>query len=386
MKKCTLLVIACLLSLTITNAQNIITVDNTLEHNAQFSDLQQAIDSASPGDIIYVQQSPNSYGSITVDLPLTLIGRSAGITNGENPLTSGFRFISQLSDVTFSLGSTGSKIEGFALSSISIGSGLNESNDASIQNITISNNRFSSLSLFSGSDNSPTTASPFLNNIVVRGNFISSGISGGSSNGVFNTIIRNNIFGRSGNISLFTSTSTIISNNLFWVDSNGRIIDSLNPNINVDNNVFLYNQGSVPLVNPIVDQSINLHNNLTFNYGGGTAPLAIGPNSNSSGNLIDVDPQFTSVDFSNNASVASDSFFNSSTLSNFVYLDDLTPAAGSPLIDAAFGTGNIGVFDGTFEFRLMGTVVGIPQVIIQNTTSFSQDNGTLEIVIEAKSN
>ena len=55
-------------------AQTIITVDNSIGSNAQYSDLQTAIDAASSGSIIYIHPSEINYGNITVDETLHLRG------------------------------------------------------------------------------------------------------------------------------------------------------------------------------------------------------------------------------------------------------------------------------------------------------------------------
>ncbi len=78
MKKILFLLIAVLATQT-TTAQNILIVDNTDKNPSgsnYYSDLQEAIDAALSGDIIYVMPSPNSYGNVEIqDLEgLTLIG------------------------------------------------------------------------------------------------------------------------------------------------------------------------------------------------------------------------------------------------------------------------------------------------------------------------
>lgn len=78
MKKVLFLLIA-VFTTQITTAQNILMVDNT-EANPSgsnyYSDLQEAIDAALSGDIIYVMPSPNSYGNVEIQERegLTIIG------------------------------------------------------------------------------------------------------------------------------------------------------------------------------------------------------------------------------------------------------------------------------------------------------------------------
>ena len=55
------------------HCQTVYTVDARPESEAQFNNLQEAIDFASPGDIIYVHHAGfNGYGSITIDKTITL--------------------------------------------------------------------------------------------------------------------------------------------------------------------------------------------------------------------------------------------------------------------------------------------------------------------------
>ena len=108
------ILIASLMLTTTAWAQNIITVDNNVPSGAMYLDLQQAIDAANNGDIIYVSGSETRYGDITIDTRLTLIGtghkRNPGI---QIPL------VSRIASVSFSEGfgltSDSSKIIGFQI-------------------------------------------------------------------------------------------------------------------------------------------------------------------------------------------------------------------------------------------------------------------------------
>ena len=71
-------IICFLLSSVCAFAQTTHTVNNNANTSADFTDLQAAIDAAANGDIIYVQQSATSYGEITINKGLTIIGRSNG--------------------------------------------------------------------------------------------------------------------------------------------------------------------------------------------------------------------------------------------------------------------------------------------------------------------
>ena len=59
------------------NAQ-IITVDNNENSSADYTDLQEAIDNANPGDTIFVSGSETSYGNIIIEDQVLIFG--AGIS------------------------------------------------------------------------------------------------------------------------------------------------------------------------------------------------------------------------------------------------------------------------------------------------------------------
>ena len=76
MKAKTIILLAFLIYAQQIKAQNVITVDNAVGSDAQYNDLQAAIDAASDNDILYIHASETTYGDITVNKKLTLIGFS----------------------------------------------------------------------------------------------------------------------------------------------------------------------------------------------------------------------------------------------------------------------------------------------------------------------
>ena len=96
-------------------AQTIHIVNNTPGAAADFTSLQAAIDAASNGHIIYIQQSPTSYGNITINKELTLVGRSHRETN------SNYRTI--LGHITIASGASDTTINGLYFDSITGTSG-----------------------------------------------------------------------------------------------------------------------------------------------------------------------------------------------------------------------------------------------------------------------
>ena len=87
-------------------AQTIITIDNSSQSTATYQTIQDALDNATAGDIIYVQPTGTSYGAATIDLPITIVGRSHSENNN----------ISTLNGIT--IRSSNVTIKGIAFSSL----------------------------------------------------------------------------------------------------------------------------------------------------------------------------------------------------------------------------------------------------------------------------
>ena len=133
-------------------AQTIHIVNNTPGAAADFTSVQAAIDAASNGHIIYIQQSPTSYGNITVNKELTLVGRSHHETNSAYRTTLG--------NITIAAGASNTTINGMSFNEIfSSGAG-------SINNLLIKECYFRDYDL---------GANISINNLLIQGNFITDG-------------------------------------------------------------------------------------------------------------------------------------------------------------------------------------------------------------------
>lgn len=351
----------------LTQAQTIITVDNNPGHNAQYSSVQDAIDNANAGDILYLQQGVESYGNFTVNKPLKIVGRSSADLS--------YRTI--VANINLSIGSSGTTLEGMDISSINIGSNLDETNDLSVQDISILNNKIGQIFPGFGTDIDNNTPSPFINNILIRGNIVNNVFF---DRRCFNVVVSNNIVST---VSAFQVNSTVITNNVFKIIGGTVLANNSNGGIlNASNNAFITNSPSIVEVG--LSGNYQLNNNLTFNYASGVS-LPFGTNNftvnNADDSLLDTDPQFTAVDPNNPASIA-----NSSTFQFDPYSDNLLPAPGSPLLGGGFNGVDIGIYNGGFEFKPFGNAAGIPDVKIQGYSSTTPANGDIEVTIQAKTN
>lgn len=109
----------------------IIRVNNDSNYDPDYTSLQDAIDSAAVGDTIHVEPSPDSYGIIDLDKPLTLIGPGfkLGLSTGSNPVLQANSQTAMVDMINFNPGSEGSHVTGlhFTFSSMY---GLAQFNDA----------------------------------------------------------------------------------------------------------------------------------------------------------------------------------------------------------------------------------------------------------------
>jgi hypothetical protein len=334
-----------LLSITIT-AQSTITVDNSAGADAQYDDLQTAINAANSGDIIYVHASEVNYSSITIDKPITLIGYSHSDSDK----------ITMVDDITLGENASNTRITGLQV----LGDFLVD-NSATISNLIIENNFFNGVGtgLFiefrdGGADN-----------VIIRGNVIIGRIgtvaTTATSNTLTNALITNNIV--SGTIYVRFHESTTIENNIFLNESLIRNTSSSTGDLEVQDCIFYASRNSVYDPN---SSGVIFNNCLTFNDSSGVTNLA------GSNNINDTDPLFVSAD---------DDFFDP-------LIDDYNLQTGSPALGAGVSGDNIGIYstNTSFQFNNLGFTAGIPTVTITAITSQVAPGGNLQVTIQSKSN
>ncbi|MBF8150284.1 hypothetical protein ITJ86_10280 [Winogradskyella sp. F6397] len=290
-------------------SQAVHTVDNRDQAGGQFTDLQAAIDAASAGDIIQVHPSSDSYGDITIDKMLTImgLGHNPANTNGE---------VSTIRYITFINNSAGSIIKGLSISRILCG---NSTISPDHDNMHIINNHFSSSVQGSTTDN-------LSDGWVIEGNYFSNTSTNiNSQNGTDDWEVKNNFF--KGNVQWLNNTS-IVTNNIFITTYASETFFSNCSSPLVNNNIFIATDNLTEI--GIHNSTITFVNNMTYSYYGSTiAPL---PGSN---NLNNTNPLFE------DATLESVTDFYSSNY-------DL--ASGSPGINAGSDGTDIGLFGNNFPF------------------------------------
>jgi hypothetical protein len=335
MKKllCTLVIA---LVATVTNA-TVRTVNNGTVGAGQYTSVQDAVDASAVGDTIYVHGSQTSYGNVTLNKRVVLMGA------GHHPKGTQYNFPTTMGTIALSRGNsttlpTGSIIKGISFSGISGSSG-----SLAVNNIIIERNYGNSI------------------------NIIGSG-----------WIIRNNFLTY---INLSTNKNTIISNNII----NSYIASSNQPSVIITNNIFLQSFYLASINYATVTNNIfikptpanfsgtqNTYNKNVFIYADPANyvdfPLA---NNTGVGNLNTIESQFTET-IPLNMSLGSSLNYEWKLLETslgYKYGTDVT---------------NIGIYGGSYTMPNLTGVNSIPQITsfdIQN--SVIPQNGTLTIELKA---
>lgn len=335
-------------------AQTTYTVDNTPNSGAQFTDVQSAINAASDGDTIYVQQSATPYSGpngapINVDKQLTIVGRSH-LDNGYTTTTS---------QIVLTNGSSGAVLKG-----LYIAGGLDTQFDPMISNAVISNILVQDCRLGNiriGSNNSQIAHT--VNSVIIRGS-----TTGGITLGQYarNVTIENNVVD---GLSVDNASTLLFTNNIVYFNSsNTTITSSNNVVINITDNIFLSQNNSNQLN---VAGNYQFNNCLFFNPNTPSQVITIATNSfpvnNQRNSIFGQDPLFTNLIGGTNR-----------------FLSDYKVLSGSPAISSGVNGGNIG-FRSNFIFKILGNPKGVPEVKITNYQSIAPQNGTVTFNIEARS-
>ena len=313
----------------IVHAQTVHVVDNNQGAGAQFTSLQNAIDAATEGDIVYVQPSPNSYGSINLTKSLTLYGA------GHRPeLNAGLS--AKIADIYFTGNASGTKLSGLQINRIYL------QYSSSNNDIVISNNRISEIY-----GNSSTSLA---NNVIITGNFFYTNVQ--SAIDVYNSqnwVVTHNLFQREStyfDYQLFYrfNSSTIFNNNIILspqIGNSGQVVrlfrDSYSTPIN--NCIFLFRGTNVQSIN--TGDTVVYNNCLTYSLNS-TIDALSGTN-----NIDNQNPQFTNLDING--------FLNSTG-------NDFTIQTGSPAKNAGTDGNDLGVENGGYPFTVRGYPTELPYI------------------------
>ncbi len=312
------------------------TVSNNPDSPGEFTSLQTAIDQSVNGDTLYVHGSPTSYGTVTLNRNLTLIGTGYN-PQKDNPLVSTITTLS-LDSVPGIKGCSNSRIIGFNFTSY-----LQNGSSFAFNNVSVSLCRIANLQI------APSLAT----GLVFKQNIINYIYNIQNCN---NLIFRNNIIYYT--ISYFTNcNSVLISNNLFFYTSVSTAL-TIQDFSTLTNNIFLN-------VHPNSNFA-TYNNNLIFNSGNDLLPYG---NNTGSGNINGSSPLFVNVPDLNGV--------------NLNYNYRLT--AASPGHNAGTDGTDIGPFGGIDPLQNLYGTPPVPQIKVFNiSNSVVAPSTPLNIYLKAK--
>ncbi|HZY81947.1 MAG TPA: hypothetical protein VFE50_20630 [Cyclobacteriaceae bacterium] len=317
--------------------------------------LQTAINASVSGDIIQIVPGTVSNGNVTItDKSLTLLGV------GLNP-QKGIGTRSLVGDITL----LGAASSGFRISGVHFLRFLPGVSGAThtISNILIENCEFGCIQQLNNGNG--------IGNVIVRNCVMNShqGFSSGPqafeiflSSGV---LITNNIIrGQANNAGTVLGDGLTIQNNLFYGAGSQYIFTNLDNSV-VDNNIFIKVSGAVG--QNATNTGNTFRNNIVFGSTDNT--FTNGVNGNSSTGHIIADPLLTNVQ---------------STITDWIYTNDITLLPGSPAINAGLDGTNLGPTGGTTPFDTEGTLLPLIQSI--NMPAVVTKGTNLQVNVKAKGN
>lgn len=346
-----------LIGFQVSGHSQVTTVSSSTNSPGQYTDLQQAIDNAQPGDTIYVHGG--DYSTITVDKQLTLIGPGYNI---QGQFTSRAWIPAVILDKNIPYTSAkGSRFIGLHIGYIvNLGGNQHQIDDIVFERCHFTTN---TLNRLSG------------NNWVFKNNWFSWAGSGCIFINEWDTIvIANNIFNTTDGVLVIRESnkdSVLITNNLFLGGyQNSNQFDNIT-NALFENNIFF---GKTPqgAANSV------FNNNITFGY---TPPgpnvLPYGSNTGSN-NLSNTDPLFKKVPQSSSGGKYVFSFDN-----------DYRLGTVSPGLNAGTDGQDIGLFGGPYPMLLNDTVLTgeprMPQVFyLYIHNSVIQVNTAIDVTFQAR--
>lgn len=375
------------------SSATVYTVDNSGNSNAQFNDLQVAIDQAVDGDTLYVVGTFKAYDAsntsrITLDKRLVLIGEGPFKT-ADGAINEGeFTLIDML---FLQDGADGSVISGFHLDAVKFG--YSDQDNFNFANLTFSNNEIDDLSL--PNVNSQITSLTMINNLIYPGD---GGFEWDQTNG--NDIQNNFIHFRK----TFRPTgSNLLKNNIIVIEStfprtaydtdgNGDTLYEREweiENTTWENNViFMSQDGPSGIIDRLVFKASNvtLTNNLVLNETVVSDLLATGNMANTVTNLnTEADP------FNYNDGLMP---------GRFPFIDLVSSFADYSLKAASVGKGagtdgmDVGIYGGENPWKNgpnhryeLGSALNVPVIeLLETNDTVVKPGEGLKVRIKAKSN
>ena len=353
-----------------------------------YATIQEAIDAADPGDFVYVQPSPTSYGNATIEKEIHLVGIGFNLDK-DAPLTSTMLDVNFRNNIDNTSDASNSSVTGLTIRD------LYTTIYPGAPTITLEGLKVSNCGIQELQNLCCNTYAP-VNNLELSGNSFSETVD--FANQATNVTIRNNIFFGIVHFNSSNPNSGVVSNNIFYA-SIGKA--SVGDNLIIQNNNFIgatggNNSFAFSLIDAIIVNNVfygrtpslvagggsasanfqrnTFTNNLSFSTGDDLLPPSGGGVGNSgSGNLEATSPLFTNVPL----------------LSTWASTYDFTLQVGSLAIDAGSDASDIGITGGPYPFTDANFILkttSIPTIQIFNTSTVINPGDDLDVRVKARAN
>ncbi|MFA6404129.1 MAG: hypothetical protein WCX31_21265 [Salinivirgaceae bacterium] len=340
------------------------TVSNNVNSPGQYTTLQAAYDASSSNDTLYIHASETSYGNLTMEKPLVLIGEGA-LPNKQ------IQYKTQIGGITLTYApfpatttASGSKFYGMDIPNLILNNSAS-TGTGGIGNITVSRCKI-------GSFNGNATHS----NLIIFQNVI------GSVNGfkLFNSVFSNNIV-EGFNCSSAEGANNLISNNVIqsYLYVKGAVIS---------NNIFYHfaSSGSIAFSN----NACTFSKNIFYAFTPIVETAVISGSNTGSGNLFNTDPVYTTPATSDQ--IIAYTYINPETAP----FANLHLQASSPGKNYGTDGTDVGIYGGGYpwvdgentdsRFRYFPMSKQVPHMIEMNVLNPTIPvNGTLNVEFNARS-
>ena len=330
-----------LLMATMASAQNILRVNNTVGVNAPYTTLAAAITAAGVNDIIMLESSATSYGSIVIAKKVTIVG--PGYLLNENLGFQTTAIPATIRTMTLNAGAEGTSVSGVTFNVSAGGSGGDCLTINGVSNVTFANCYWT---------NSRMLLNGTANNLAFLGNYLT-GVNAFPATYTGTIFANNYIAGIFGNTaaSPFTVTNNVIGGNNSAMSGNEFL------NCDVRNNIFT---GTAPIFNG----TASLFKNNVF--------VATGLNASVTADVTNMLGAVLANIFLGFAGNTTDTQWKLK--------------AGSPAIGFGESGVDCGMYGGATPYRTSGIKTGQPTVTNFSSPASVPQNGTLNVKVSAKVN
>ena len=368
------LLLACLFP-AVLFAQNTYTVCNAVGIKANYRTLQGAIDSVSAGSTLYVFPSDNSYGGVTINKKLTILGTGFMLDQNVTPATTPNTNGAKLMYIHFLQGSDYSYIEGLQLNEVT-GPGNPSTNyrfflDSGVANITITR-CWTSIWPDFRAGNTIIVARSTINCSINESFLYCFGYNTNHSSG--------NFFYEAGE----GSQNLQISNNIIigpdGCGMNYLLSSAYYGNLYFTNNTFFVNMSVSFFSNYTYVNNFFINSDTTY-----AVPASIGLNGNTCHNNITNAPNLFGTNSLNIQNVNPDSVFVYSIFGYHSFDEKWKVRSNNFAKTYASDGGEVGAYGGYDPYKLSG-LSRLPYIYDLTVSKDSAVRGNIKIHIKAKAN